>query len=180
MNNFHKQIRGWIDLACDSNDVPELKHKIDFEFNGRFTRRLGDAIYNRRKGRGFIRLSAPLWPRATEEERRETVIHEACHVVVGYKYQNQKVVDAHGGEWRSAMNLCGLEPLRTHRVDRTGIARRQTVWLVTACPKSPPDNKCIVNNNTFKQVLKQNQCLHCVLCGLNVDFHMVEKRDDEE
>jgi len=69
-----------------------------------------------------IRLSTPLWPRASAQDRRETVIHEACHCIVGFKHGR---VAAHGAEWKQAMRNCGVEPLRTHSVDRTGLARRQ-------------------------------------------------------
>ena len=33
-----------------------------------------------------IRLSIPLWPRASDQDRRETVIHEACHLIAFYKH----------------------------------------------------------------------------------------------
>jgi len=171
MNEFNKQIRAWIDKACDDNGVPELKHKIDFEFNGKFTRRLGDARYRQKTKRGLIRLSTPLWPRATEAEQRDTVIHEACHVVVGYKYGN---VQSHGKEWKQAMWNCGLEAERTHCLDRTGIARKQVRWMVSECPKA---KKCSVNQKDFNGVLKAGKLLHCTACGIKVDFHSVEEQD---
>jgi len=174
-NDFHKQIRKWIDKACDDNGVPELKHKIDFEFNDRFTRRLGDAVYKPKKKRGRIRLSTSLWQRATEDEQRETVIHEACHVVVGYKHGR---VQAHGDEWKRAMRNCGLVPERTHCVDRKGIARKQKRWVVSDCQKTPKSKRCIVGPKDFNNVLKAGGCLHCTDCGLAVDYHSVEEQDE--
>ena len=90
--------------------VDELAQVIVVEWNPRFTRRLGDAAYNSITFRARIRLSSPLWPRTSEEDRRETVIHEACHIIVGYKFG--QVAAPHGSEWKEAMRNCGVEPLR--------------------------------------------------------------------
>jgi SprT protein len=171
MSDFNKQIRRWIDKACDDNGVPELKYKIDFEFNAAFTRRLGDAVYKPRTKRGLIRLSTPLWSRATETDQRETVIHEACHVIVGYKFGN---VQAHGKHWQQAMHNCGIEAERTHNLDRTGLARKQVRWIVSECPNS---KKCTVNQKDFNGVLKAGNTLKCGTCGIIVDYHSVEEPD---
>lgn len=96
MDELSKQIRKWIEHACNCNGVPTLVHKIDFEFNASFTSRLGDAKWDRKRKRGRIRLSTPLWERASEKDRYETVIHEACHVIVGFVYPYR--VSAHGNE----------------------------------------------------------------------------------
>ena len=98
-------IKEWIWFACQRNDAEELAPITTVEWNCRFTRRLGDGLYNPVTFRARIRLSIPLWPRASEKERRETVIHEACHCIVGYKHG---VVAAHGLEWKQAMTNCGL------------------------------------------------------------------------
>jgi SprT protein len=74
-----RHIRSWIRFACERNGVPELAQVIVVVWNSRFTRRLGDAAYNSTTFRARVRLSVPLWPRASEVDRRETVIHEACH-----------------------------------------------------------------------------------------------------
>jgi len=79
-------IRCWIRFACERNEVPELAQVVVVEWNPRFTRRLGDAGYSHVTFRATIRLSIPLWPRATDQDRRETVIHEVCHIIVGYKH----------------------------------------------------------------------------------------------
>lgn len=64
-----------------------------------------------------IELSAPLWSRATPAQRRQTIVHEVCHLVAGLGH-------GHGPCWRAAMRHCGLVPLRYHSVDRTGLVRR--------------------------------------------------------
>ena len=93
-----RHIRKWIRFACDSNEVDELAQVIVVEWNPRFTRRLEDAAYSSITYRARIRLSIPLWPRATEEDRRETVIHETCHLIAFYKFG--QVAAPHGSEWR--------------------------------------------------------------------------------
>ena len=81
-----QNIRQWIRHACQSNDVAELAQTFLVEWNRRFTRRLGDGHYSLLSMRARIRLSSPLWPRASDIDRQETVIHEACHVLVFYKW----------------------------------------------------------------------------------------------
>jgi hypothetical protein len=68
-----RHIRTWIRFACDSNEVPELSQVIVVEWNRRFTRRLGDAAYSPITFRAKIRLSLPLWPRATDQDKRGIV-----------------------------------------------------------------------------------------------------------
>ena len=100
MNNAEDRhgIKGWIWFACERNGVEELAQTIIVEWNKRFTRRLGDAYYNPFAYRARIRLSIPLWPRASAEDRRETVIHEVCHVIAKYKFG--LFVADHGSEWK--------------------------------------------------------------------------------
>jgi SprT protein len=114
-----------IKWACDILLVPEFYSRIKVEWNARFTRKVGDANYRLNR----VRFSAPLWPRASEQERRETVIHEVCHLVANYKYNLSAKVghcSPHGVEWKSLMRKCGILPKRTHNVDRTGLRRNHT------------------------------------------------------
>ncbi len=116
------QIRWTLGRLADALDRPEIAElRVYLEFNNRFTRRMGSAKWTGPKS-GRVRLSAPLWPRASETERRETVIHEACHVVQFHIYPRGK---GHGAEWKHLMRLCGVKPERCHHVDRTGIAKKQ-------------------------------------------------------
>lgn len=101
---------------------------IRVEWNGRFTRRMGDAQYHSKRDAGVIRLSSPLWPRATDDQRRQTVIHEVCHVVqdrIDYKKSMQLGrtlrSSSHGHGWQMLMLRCGVTPRRCHTVDRTGL-----------------------------------------------------------
>ncbi|HKI31744.1 MAG TPA: SprT family zinc-dependent metalloprotease [Gemmataceae bacterium] len=116
-------IRELIDAACRTCGVPELSGRIRLTWSGRFTARMGDARWDKVRGAGLIRLSRPLWPKASDEERRETVIHETCHVIADYRFGGKQ---GHGLAWRQMMALCGYaRPKRCHAVDREAILRRR-------------------------------------------------------
>ena len=108
------------ELLC----VPELSDRTTVEFNNRFTSRGGDALYRLRKGK--IRLSGVLWADATQQQRRQTVIHEACHIVQRYLYTDRSTCPAHGIVWQRLMRRCGVEPKRCHDMDTTPHKRKQT------------------------------------------------------
>ena len=156
-------IRKCIRYACERNGVPELTKVIYIEWNSRFTSRLGDAIYNSISMGARIRLSVPLWPRASENDRRETVIHETCHVIVGFKHGFGPA--AHGSEWRGAMQNCGVEPRRLHSVDRTGLARRRRLFILHDCPN---DMKCRITTRQFN-LLRRGTQMWCKVCGLHLN-----------
>ena len=161
-----RYIREWIRFACERNEVPELAQVIVVEWNPRFTRRLGDAGYNSTTFRARIRLRLPLWPRTSEQDRRETVIHEACHIIVGYKHGFAAA--PHGHEWRRAMKNCGVEPLRLHTVDRTGLARRQKRFVLLDCPNHGIEHKCRCTIREYNK-LRRGVEMWCRNCGLHLD-----------
>ncbi len=165
-----RDIRRWVRFACDCNHVPELAQVITVEWNRRFTRRLGDALYDPRSFRARIRLSGPLWERASEQDRRETVIHEACHVIVAYKFGS---VHPHGQKWRKAMRNCGVEPIRGHNVDRSGLARRQRRFILCDCPR---ETKCRVGVRLFNAMRRGGE-LRCGKCGLLLDREAVMEEE---
>ena len=166
-------VRRWIQFACDCNGVPEFGQVIVVEWNPRFTRKMGDATYNPYTFRARVRLSVPLWPRASDQEKRQTVIHEVCHCIAVYK-KHGRVRRPHGLEWQQAMQNCGIEPLPTHSVDRTGLARRQRRFVLLDCPN---EHKCRLTVRHYNMI--QAGCeLECKNCDLVVDrtSPMVEER----
>jgi SprT protein len=167
-----QQIREWVRYACERNGCPELYPIIHVEWNTRFTRRLGDGLWSPTRLAGRIRLSIPLWGRASEQDRRETVIHEACHVIVEYKYGR---VAPHGSEWRGAMLNCGVEPLRTHTVDRMGLVRRQRLFILCDCPK---EAKCRIRIRHFN-LIQRGAEMSCKNCGLKLDREVVMEEEGD-
>lgn len=116
-------IRESIEAACRACGVPELSGRIRVSWSGRFVARMGDARWDTVRGAGLIRLSRPLWPQASPEEQRETVVHEACHVIADYLYRGKQ---GHGPGWRRMMALCGYPAAqRCHSVNREAIQQRR-------------------------------------------------------
>lgn len=88
---------------------------------------------------GRIRLSKPLWPKATEADRTETVVHELAHVLdflargpetprqvfIGDRWRWQRR-DIHGPSWKAWMRVLGYpNPSRTHKIASQEIAARR-------------------------------------------------------
>lgn len=120
--NTIDEIRTLVQLVFDEFGIGQLGSEIRISFNNKFHARMGDASYLRRA----IRFSAPLWPRATNQQRRQVIIHEACHVVADYKYMMGQTQDrtSHGPCWQDCMIMCGVEPDRCHEVSTEGLRER--------------------------------------------------------
>lgn len=119
--------------ALEKLGYPELFEHLRIEWNSRFSARMGDARYRSMRD-CRIRLSEPLWPRASEEKRRNTVIHEICHIVVAHEYSfvalSKLRPKPHGPEWQAKMRACGEDPKRCHSVPTAGAknSRRHHVY----------------------------------------------------
>ncbi len=131
------EIHEWIDFALDRNEVNYLANMIRVHWNKRFIRKFADAGYIVNPPRGIIRLSPLIWERASDTERRETIIHEACHIVAFHLYGTE--IKPHGIEWRQAMANCEVEPVRCHSIPLIGINH----FHVRECPKAEA-NRCSI------------------------------------
>ena len=145
-----------VELACILCGVDKLAVKINIEFNSRFTSRMGDANANYMR----IRLSSPLWKVATEVQRRETVIHEACHIIDSRKYG---VTTSHGRNWQHCMTMCGLEPNRLHCVDTSSVrqVRRRCAVKGCTCVTDPLNDV----GSTVGGRMRKGREYHCRKCG---------------
>ncbi|MEW4453034.1 SprT-like domain-containing protein [Bremerella sp. JC817] len=159
-----EMIRDWLDFALGCNDVSCLSSMIRVRWNKRFTRKFADAGYGTCPPRGRIRISPMIWERATREQRRETLIHEACHIVAYHLHG--LAIKPHGIEWRQAMVKCGVEPVVTHNIDLVGI----NFFHVRECTKA---NRCHVSRRDFA-ALKRGGLLQCTICGMQVDAASIE------
>jgi predicted SprT family Zn-dependent metalloprotease len=120
-------LRDWINEACILAGRPDLATTIKVEWNSRFTRRMGDASPSIMR----IRLSIPLWDRVDEEKHKNTVIHEVCHLL--NPIINGRGVSHHGTGWQRLMRICGQNPTRCHKADRTGLARHMPRVATAKC-----------------------------------------------
>jgi predicted SprT family Zn-dependent metalloprotease len=102
------------------------------------------------------------------------VIHEACHIIVGYKHGFGPA--PHGLEWQEAMEKCGVEPLRTHTVDRTGLARKQKRFVLIACPHEGLERKCRCSAREYNK-LRRGEEFWCKVCGLHLNRDVAVEED---
>ena len=159
-----EQIHEWVEFALERNDVGYLSNMIRVRWNKRFIRKFADASYGNCPPRGRIRISPMIWERADPEQRRETVIHETCHIVAYHLHG--LAIKPHGIEWKSAMANCGVEPVVTHNIDPVGIS----FFHVRDCTKAV---RCHVSWRDFA-ALKRGGLLHCTICGMRVNDNAIE------
>lgn len=133
---------------------------IFMEWNDRFTTKMGDACYYKYYGR--IRLSVKLFRRASEQDQRETVIHEVCHIAkehLGYPG------DHHGYWWKTLNYKCGIYPKRTHNVDTTGLSRKQDRYSVKCGCQNPPT----ITKNLLTR-MRRGAAYKCKACGQRISL----------
>ena len=100
------------------------------KFSNRMTRSLGNCTTNRSRRSAVIKLSAPLWERATEKERVDCIYHEFAHMIANIKYNARC---NHDWRWKRVMIELGQAPELYHTIDRSGLRRRQARF-VNSCP----------------------------------------------
>lgn len=108
--------------TCKRLNLVSLPKLVSWSWNSRFKVCMGDATWPR----AHIRLSSALWPRASVDERRETVVHETCHLAVAHlRGHMQAGGGAHGRLWQSLMLDAGSPAAaRCHRVNVDGLVAR--------------------------------------------------------
>lgn len=111
----------------------ELEGHVKIEWNNRFSRIMGRACLSKKIGVNLnikfkylwlIKFSTKLWKLATEDERREVIIHEVAHIVQYYRalLQGKKIEslikgNGHLEDWQCVMKEMGYaQPKRFHNV----------------------------------------------------------------
>lgn len=152
----------------------DLIGKIDILWNNRFERRLGDA---RVSGQGVltqyrVRFSSKRWPKMTEAQRRTTVIHEACHIVVIDGYQNRPNPHdntprpkPHGIEWQKAMVKCGEKPEVTASDIRAGKTSRKPYKVKCGC-----DEPGYVSKKVAQKIYHLGHPYRCRFCKVRIEL----------
>jgi SprT protein len=124
-----------IAIVCVCCGKPELAERIKISWQSRFTARMGDARWDHHARVGWVRLSIPLWDKASPEEQEEKVVHEACHIIADYTMGRRQ---GHNTTWRIMMFCCGFEgPRRCHTVNHVAIRAQlleSRVEAHCACP----------------------------------------------
>lgn len=119
-----------------------------------------------------ITLSNALWERANYEQRKETIVHETCHLIVQRRrdkiiahgnyfadYQDDEERDnyrCHGIAWQKAMITCGYEnPKRCHTIKPV---RRLFKY---ACPCTVHLIKIRMHNKFMRKEIHGIRCNRC-------------------
>lgn len=158
------RIYEWVEFACDRNEASYLTSLISIEWNNRFITRLADGALFVNPLRGRIRIGTKYWERASDSQKRQTIIHEACHIVAFH--QHGLDIKPHGHEWKHAMRKCGVDPEVTTDFDLAGIS-----WFyVRDCPR---DERCHVSRKKLGE-LRRGELLGCTICGMSVDAEAIE------
>jgi len=132
---------------------------ITVTWERRFTRRLGEASHAQQR----IRFSAPLWARATVEERLQVVVHETCHLIARHIAPGDR---PHGRVWQTCMRACGRPAERTHHIDRTGLARTQArVAAYCGCGERP------LSQIRARRIARGQSQYTCLTCRQPVHLH---------
>lgn len=131
-----------MDSTFEQLGIPQLKGCTSVEFNPKFTRRAGDAkltrfgIWERQptggdkwvmKNKGRIRLGMKYFSVASEKDKMQTVVHEACHIANDYLFnenaywrnneycvEQERATKGHGPGWAKLMGKMGIPADRFH------------------------------------------------------------------
>jgi SprT protein len=145
--------------------VPEIAQRIIVKWSNRYTNCMGKAHY-RGPTDMTVTFSGPLWPRASADERRQTIIHEACHIIARYKHQHlggKRRIQPHGWEWKQAMTRAGVAPKRCHNVDTTGLGRkREQFEYECGCMTH------MVGKIRHRRMQLEGRRYFCVKCGSSI------------
>lgn len=117
----------WIDEAFRANG---LEPNYILKWSDRMFRTMG--IARLQKGKTpIVGLSRHLWAHASREERKNTCVHEAAHIIAVVKYGPEG--RGHGRRWRVAMIRAGEKPSIYHNIDPDVPMGRSTYRISCAC-----------------------------------------------
>ena len=135
---------------------------IRVEWNGRFTRRLGDATYNHATKNGRIRLSTQLWASMNEYEKTDTVLHEVAHIINMYRGTHDKTRGGHNNAWKQICRTIGAKPQQYAPASTADFAqfRRRATRHAVSCGCNKPH--MITSHRLTK--MKKGHRYGCRLC----------------
>ena len=123
-------------------------------------KRIAGLAYSRSKR---IELNEQLFLENTEQFFSRTIPHEAAHLITHIIYPKAK--QSHGPEWRSVMNLLGVEDIkRCHSYDVSSVVQRvtQKFTYVCACDRKLSLTKIMHNK------IRNGSHRKCVVCNTRV------------
>jgi hypothetical protein len=113
INGLHRQ-------TCDHLEIQDIYPEILWSFTNKLKKTLAEAVYWKNPGgvmQWRINYDTKCWIAMGTEGRKNTIIHEVCHLAVekihGHNARPKKdevaVLD-HGEQWQALMLKCGEEP----------------------------------------------------------------------
>jgi len=114
------EIEALMRQTCKTCGISDIFSEIAWRFEKRFTVTLGQAEYwtdSCGKNHWLIRYAAGMWIPIGVEARKNTIVHEVCHLAVERLYGHcwkpkpgQERVTDHGKHFRMLMKKCGEDP----------------------------------------------------------------------
>ena len=110
-----------------------------------------------------IDLSLQLWTRMTREDRLQTTVHEACHVI---SYMKTRFI-GHNKYWKHYMIKCGLKPLRCHKYNTKGLKNKVKRYdFICGCGL----RKGILTKKIATKIITHNLTALCNTCNEKIIF----------
>jgi predicted SprT family Zn-dependent metalloprotease len=157
-----RDVRGRLLLASEQfeTSVGLMTEQIKISFSNRMTSRAGMAYYfgNKTSDKYEIRLSAPLFMRATEAQREDIIIHEYCHILDKFLYVSMR---GHQYYWQNLMVKLGFKPSRCHYIDNSDISQQKYKTKCKGCGNEMRFSKIVYRR------LSQGQRYYCAICKTN-------------
>lgn len=116
-----------IDKAADYFQHSFDKIPVLFDLKGRAV-----GMYRIKAGQRVIRYNPYVFAKYFEENFKETIPHEVAHYITDMLYGFKKT-RPHGNEWKSVMQVFGVNANRTANYDLTGLPVRQHKMYVYHC-----------------------------------------------
>ena len=150
-----------IEYTLEKCGLTDLLNKINVKWSNHLTHTAAHA-----KGFGkIITISNDLWERADQDQRRELVVHETCHLCVFEKYK-LGMYRSHGIEWQNFMQLCGfMFPKRCHDIEIKKVRKKRRFLYACGCCKH------VISARKHNKVARNEiMFLRCVKCGQPCQF----------
>ena len=125
-----KKVYRWVAETLEKLEV-DYPSNMFIKFSNRMTRAVGKCRAEHRFDSAYstyytLTFSNKLFARATEKEKKSTVIHEVCHMVE----HMQRNVLSHSKYWKNLMRKCGEEPSRESNIEASDLTRRNKRYTV--------------------------------------------------
>lgn len=121
-----KQIYEAVNFAYKANGIAINNVKI--KVNKRKISSAGTAAYLD----NTITVNVKVWQMLNDEQQRDVVIHEACHLIAAQKFGS--IAWGHGRYWKHCMIKAGLSPERCIDITTLPMEMACKVYKMVYCP----------------------------------------------